>query len=104
MHETVFANKIVEEAKKKGKVTKITVEVGELAQIPAPELKGTLAQMVDWDLNVVEKEASVVCPCGFEGRPKILEKGHGYTLFQCPECGTVPKVKEGEDIILKEVK
>ncbi len=104
MHETVFANRIIEEARKEGEITGISVEVGELAHIPARELKEALERLVDWDIEIIEKRAKVRCPCGFEGHPKILEKGHDYTLFQCPRCARVPEVMEGGDIILKEVR
>lgn len=104
MHELAFANKVIEEAKKQGDVKSITVEVGELAQIPAHELKDALEKLVDWDVELIEKKAEVSCSCGFKGNPKILEKGHDYTLFQCPECGAVPEVLEGADILLKDVK
>jgi len=104
MHEIVFANKIIEEAKKTESVKEITVEVGELAHIPADELKEALEKLVDWELKVIETKAKVKCSCGFKGEPKIIEKGHDYTIFQCPKCGRYPEVLEGEDIILKEVK
>ncbi|MBW2999381.1 hydrogenase maturation nickel metallochaperone HypA [Candidatus Woesearchaeota archaeon] len=103
MHETVIANSIIEEAKKQGNVKSITVEVGDLGNLPAEEIEQTLKQMVDWEIKLIKKKATVKCKCGYQGEPKILEKGHDLNVFVCPECGTVPEVIDGKDIILKEV-
>ncbi|MFH1073090.1 MAG: hydrogenase/urease maturation nickel metallochaperone HypA [Nanoarchaeota archaeon] len=103
MHETVIATRIINEAKKHGKVKAITVEVGDLAHLPLNEMKECLQQLVDWKVDISPKRATVMCVCGYYGEPKILEKMHGYTYYVCPSCGNVPGVIEGEDIILKSV-
>ncbi|MCK4670450.1 MAG: hydrogenase maturation nickel metallochaperone HypA [Nanoarchaeota archaeon] len=103
MHELTFANKIIEDARKQGDVIRIEVEVGDLAHLPASDLKDALCELVDWKIEVVEKKGWVKCPCGFEGEPEILDKKHDYTLFQCPKCGAIPEIIDGEEIILKEV-
>ena len=103
MHETVIANKIIEEAKKHGLVKAITIEVGELGHLPAYELEPTLKALVNWRLTIIEKPAKVQCSCGFIGRPKILERGHDMCLFICPKCEEVPKILEGNEIKLNEV-
>jgi len=103
MHETILANKIIQKAKEHGKVKAIVVEVGQLADIPSDHLAETLRKMVDWNISVEEKKARVKCSCGYEGEPKIVEKRHEMTLFVCPKCSSLPKVREGKDIILKEV-
>jgi Zn finger protein HypA/HybF involved in hydrogenase expression len=66
-------------------------------------MEATLKKMVNWDVIMLRKEGKVKCSCGYEGVPKIVEKQHGHTVFVCPECGSVPDVLEGGDIILKEV-
>lgn len=103
MHETIIAKDIIEAAQKQGKVKAITVEVGDLGHLPIEEMEATLKKMVEWDVKMLRKPGKVKCECGFEGEPKIVEKQHGHTMFVCPECGAIPDVLEGEDIILKEV-
>jgi Zn finger protein HypA/HybF involved in hydrogenase expression len=101
MHETIISNDIINKAKEQGNVTEITVEVGDLGHIPAPELKECLEKLTSWKINLIEKKAIVKCACGFEGNPKILEKGHDSTVFVCPKCDSVPEIVSGKDIILK---
>lgn len=100
MHETVIATKLIEKAKEQGKVKAITVEVGEIGHLPAHELEPTLKALVNWDIKLIEKPALVKCLCGFQGRPKILERGHDMCLFVCPKCEEVPKILEGDKIKL----
>ena len=104
MHDTLISTDIIGAAKKQGKVKAITVEVGDLGHLPAEELKKTLISMVpDWNVKIVTKKAKVKCSCGYEGEPDIVEHGHGYSLYLCPKCKSIPEVIEGADIILKEV-
>jgi|TARA_Y100000310_G_scaffold345817_1_gene470420 Zn finger protein HypA/HybF involved in hydrogenase expression len=103
MHETIIAQKIIEDAKKHGEIKSAVIEVGEIAHITAKELKETLTDMVSWSITVTEKKAKVKCSCGYEGEPKIIERKHDLVYFECPECGKVPSVLEGSQIILKEV-
>lgn len=106
MHETIFAKQIIEEAEKQAagrKIKSITVEVGDLAHVPLDDLKHILDRMVRYNVNYLPKKAKVKCSCGFSGEPEILEKGHDLNIFTCPECGKVPKVIEGDQIILKKV-
>ena len=103
MHETIIAKQIIETANSKGKVKSITVEVGDLAHLPANEKREVLENMTDWKINIIEKKATVKCSCGYEGEPLILEKGHDSTIFQCPKCKAIPEILDGKDITLKEV-
>jgi Zn finger protein HypA/HybF involved in hydrogenase expression len=103
MHETVIANEIIKKAQQQGKVKSIVVEVGELANIPAHHLKEALASMTDWHIRMIKKKATVRCTCGFKGAPRIIEKSHDATFFECPKCRQIPNVIDGKDIILKEV-
>lgn len=104
MHEKVFVDQIIKKAKREGDVKSITVEVGDLAHLPAADLEEALKQAVDWKVNIKSKTAKVKCSCGFVGEPKILCREHDLTLFCCPKCEKVPRILEGYDIILKEVK
>lgn len=103
MHETVFINKIIKKAKKYGKIEKIIVEVGELASVQAEDLKQHLKEAVNWDIKILKKGSLVKCDCGFKGKPKIIEKGHDFTLFECPKCKNMPKIIDGDKVILKKV-
>ena len=103
MHETVIVNKIIEEAKKLGNIKEITVEVGELCGITPEEVEETLKKMTDWKVKTNFKESRIKCQCGYEGTAKIIEKGHGYCLFNCPKCGKKPEVIEGGEIKIKSV-
>jgi len=103
MHETIIASSIIDEAKKQGNVKAVTIEVGDLAHLPSKELEECLKNLVEWKITINEKKAKVKCNCGYEGEPKIIEKGHDSTVFQCPKCGNTPEVLEGDKIIIKEV-
>jgi len=103
MHEIHIAKQIIEKAKSQGDVKSITVEVGELAHVPALEIEEVLKGMVNWQINVLHLNSEVMCDCGFTGRAQIMEKTHGSTIFFCPDCNSVPKVVVGDKISLKEV-
>ena len=103
MHETVFAKRIIDDAKKQGDVIAITIELGELAHVPPEELLECLKQLVDWDIDSVIIPAKVNCTCGFSGHPKILERGHDSFFIECPECGDIPDLIDGKDIKLVNV-
>ncbi len=111
MHETIIAKQIIEKAEEQAKlnnskVLEITVEVGDLGHLPADEMKEVLENLKgkEWKINITQKKALVKCNCGYQGEPKILEKGHDHNVFVCPECGEIPQILEGENIILKSVK
>ncbi|MBR9703694.1 hypothetical protein GOV10_06650 [Candidatus Woesearchaeota archaeon] len=100
MHEQVIAKSIIKEAQKHGKVVGIEVEVGELAHIPAHELKDALA-LTGWKLNIKEMPSVIGCECEFYGRPNIIEKGHDSTIFECPRCkAKLPRIVAGDQIVL----
>ncbi len=104
MHETVFAHKIITEAKLQGNVKEISLEIGELAHVPAQELLSCLIQLVPWKITSSIKEAKINCNCGFVGHPKIIERGHDFFYIECPECSEVPDLTEGTEITLLSVK
>lgn len=103
MHEQVFVGRIVEEALRHGNVEAVTIEVGELAPIPAAELERALS-VTGWALTVRTTPATINCVCGFTGRPVVTDKGHDYTVFHCPRCEQAfPAIIEGKDVVLKDV-
>lgn len=106
MHETAIVRNILEQINKKSegkRVKSITLEVGDLAHLPAQELKGFLINMVNYEVVVNPVKARVKCECGYEGEPRILAHEHDFTLFECPKCSKIPQVLSGEDIVLKEI-
>ncbi len=104
MHEQGYIDSIVRDVEDRENVVKIVLEVGELAGIEGEHLKEHVVDRFGWDVDIVEKNAVVKCECGFEGRPKILERLHDFVVFECSECGEIPEIVEGEDIkILKVV-
>ena len=104
MHEHSIAQDIISKAKTYGAVKSITVSVGDLAHLPAKEMKEVLAKRTSWGINVVSVPAKVVCVCGFEGAPKIIQQMHDGNVFECDKCGVMfPKILEGGDIVLQEV-
>jgi Zn finger protein HypA/HybF involved in hydrogenase expression len=104
MHETIFAKKIIDEARKHGEVKEIYLEIGELAHVPSSELLGCLSSIVEWKIHSKEIPAKAKCSCGFIGHPKILERGHDYFFIECPECkNPVLDIIEGKDIKISKV-
>ncbi len=104
MHESIIANKIIEKAKEHGSVTKIVIEVGDLAHLPASDMKEVMSKLVDWDVLVIPVKSTVKCSCGYTGEPKIIEHAHDMTIYECPSCKKIPaEVLSGGEIILKEV-
>ncbi len=98
MHETAIARKIIEEAESHGKVSSLRLEVGELCNVTAEELAPCIRAMVSWDVKAETRESLVKCACGYRGRARIAERGHDFCLYECPECGSVPEVVEGNEI------
>ncbi len=108
MHETAIVEQLRRQAEAKagGRTIKgVKLECGELAHLPAKDLKKAAEAMTGWKVEVKETRSKVKCQiCAFEGKPKILEKSHGGTLFACPICGSPsPEVVEGADIVLVKV-
>ncbi len=103
MHEIIIED-IIEEAKKHGKVTAIKLEVGELFPLNTVEIQSLLREKTNWRIEIENKTSDVSCTCGYEGPAKILQKGSDYTLFSCPRCNSIPKVNDGDDVNLKEVR
>tara|TARA_Y100000310_G_C20641106_1_gene793933 strand:+ start:234 stop:548 length:315 start_codon:yes stop_codon:yes gene_type:complete len=98
MHETVIANKIIEQAKLAGASKAIQVEVGELAELTEEEIKTTLTQLSDWNITTIFRKSHVKCNCNYQGPAKIIDKGHGFCYFKCPSCNENPEVIKGGEI------
>ncbi|MFH1916240.1 MAG: hydrogenase/urease maturation nickel metallochaperone HypA [Nanoarchaeota archaeon] len=93
---------LVTEAKAKGTVKSITLEVGELVSTTHNQLQDLFKKMTDWDITIIPKRALVQCVCGFYGTP-ILEKAPDKITILCPVCGSTPGIISGEEISLKNV-
>ena len=98
MHETVFARRIIDEAKKHGIVERIELEIGELAHVPSGDLLECLHRLVPWQIDAWEKKATGQCACGFSGPPIILERGHDMFMIECPACKGIPDLTAGNEI------
>jgi Zn finger protein HypA/HybF involved in hydrogenase expression len=102
MHEHSFIQAIIGNIGNKDNVSKIEVEVGELAGIEADHLKEHLEKETSWEVTTSTRPAIISCKCSYKGSPKILQRLHDMVIFECPKCHAIPKVKEGKDIkILK---
>ncbi|MBW2991484.1 hydrogenase maturation nickel metallochaperone HypA [Candidatus Woesearchaeota archaeon] len=107
MHETLIINNILKKVNRQAKgkkIKSIILEVGDLAHLPAQELKDFLGKMVDFKVIVKPVKAKVKCVCGYQGEPKILVHEHDFILYECPKCGKTAKIVSGEEIVLKEIK
>lgn len=104
MHETIIASKIIEKAKEHGNVKKVIIEVGDLAHLPAFEMKEAMEKLVSWEIEVRPVKAEVKCACGFTGEPAIIEHAHDVAIYECPKCKKIPaEILAGDEIVLKEV-
>ncbi|MFH1802248.1 MAG: hypothetical protein ABH864_02230 [archaeon] len=134
MHEINIADRVFRDAKGAGATHFLRVEIGELCEITKEELeeglgKVTQARVVDslqdyggsvlqrsgdvgdfevsnWEFKVDFVESKIKCSCGYGGRAKILDSGHGYCLYGCPSCegsGKDVKVLEGGEIRVVEI-
>ncbi len=101
MHEQAIAKEIIRAASEQGKVRGIEVSVGDLAHLPAGEMRDVLKTMTPWEVEIVEVPGAITCGCGYAGEPTILQKGHDSTVFECPQCKLkMPPVTGGDQIVL----
>jgi Zn finger protein HypA/HybF involved in hydrogenase expression len=52
------------------------------------------------------RKSKIKCKCGYIGRAKILDRGHGYCVWNCPKCGLSGKnvrVLDGGEIKVTEI-
>ena len=98
MHEHSFIEAIISPIENKEEVRGIELEVGELAGISASHLKEHLEEETGWEVDVCERDSKVECGCGFRGRAKVRERLHDMVIFECPECGEIPIVLNGDKI------
>ena len=104
MHETLIVDKIIKEAKKQGNISSIMIELGELCDIYPEELENHLKEQVNWKVDIIYKKGIIKCSCKYRGPAEILDKGHGYCVFRCPNCKNKPEVIEGGEIKIIGVK
>ncbi len=112
MHEINIADRVLREARDAGASHFFRVEVGELCEITAEELEEGLKRLTEVAVldnfnsfgNVVLQksgepdfsemkfevgfvESKIKCSCGFLGRARVADRGHGYCVWDCPLCG-----------------
>ena len=56
MHEQTIAAKIIEDAKSYGDIKSLTIEVGDLAHLPAEEMKEVMKKLTNWNITVIKKK------------------------------------------------
>ncbi len=98
MHEQAYIDAILKNIDDVNGIKELVIEVGELAGIEGGHLREHIVDRFGWDVEIIKKNAVVKCECGFEGRPKIVQRLHDFVVFECSSCGDVPSVVEGEDI------
>ncbi len=104
MHEHSFIEGILKNVQDLDKVKKLKLEVGELVGIEAEHLKEHMEEGRNFEVEVLGGKSRARCECGFDGRARILERLHDLVIFECPECGSIPEILEGDKIrILKVV-
>ncbi|MFZ5954884.1 MAG: hydrogenase/urease maturation nickel metallochaperone HypA [Nanoarchaeota archaeon] len=104
MHEILFAQELLNQIENKDNVQSIELEVGELAEITAEELRNVIEDLMGWEVIVENVLANVECGCcGFTGRPKITERNQDFVIYECPQCKGLPRAKAGKEIIIKKI-
>src|SRR3989344_6709212 len=104
MHEISICNRILEEAKKAGAKRRIVIEVGELGALSGDEIISTIKDLDSKiKIEIMGIKNKIFCPeCKKENQANILEKGHGYAIYECssPHCRNKKdlKVLEGGSI------
>jgi Zn finger protein HypA/HybF involved in hydrogenase expression len=99
--EMEIINSIIKKAKYHGRIKSILLEIGELSTLSPEKIKEYIIKKTNWDVLIEQKDASIKCSCGYEGKPIIPEKRKENTLIICPECSSLPKEIIGKSIILK---
>ena len=108
-------NTILSEAKKNNliKVSKVTLEVGELAFLNPDALKFSYNALIkDTSLSSSELIIESIKPeiectkCKYNGDLEYLEKDEfHFTIpkFSCPKCGSGVSIVRGRDCIIKDI-
>jgi Zn finger protein HypA/HybF involved in hydrogenase expression len=98
MHEHHFIENIIKNIPNKDNINSVEIEVGELAGIEPVHLKEHLEEHTGWKVKCIAKNSRVTCSCGFDGKPRILQRLHDLVIYECPDCGNNVDVKEGSEI------
>ena len=82
------------------KIVRFVVINGSLSPVSSSDLERVFREE-GYDVDVIEEEAVVNCECGYNGPPKIVERGHDFVVWTCPSCDRLyPKVISGDRIVL----
>ena len=106
MHEYSIAYDIFATAKKAAlengadKVTKIHVEIGELAMASKDQIEFLFSAISSDDplfheitIECFEGKIESRCKCGYEGNERFI----------CPICGALPEIIRGREILVKNI-
>ena len=84
---------------------KVLIGVGELAGVTFEELEPFLKRLKPcWVFKSKIIPAICHCSCGFKGKPKVLLKAHDLVVYECPECGAIPELKQGGDVTILSIR
>lgn len=117
MHELTMAQAIVKSVLRVGKkekarkITKVSIEIGELMFHTKEQLKfwlkegfkGTIASKAKLSIKVVK--AQVLCrSCLYKGRFRVEDSSAHYSVFQCPKCkSTETDITAGKEYVVKDI-
>jgi len=107
MHEISICKRIYDEALEAGAKSSITLKVGDLAHCSAEEIEDTMHDIAPgFEIKTIKEKAMTHCPkCSTLAKPNILEKGHGYAIYECQKCQNKKdlKILAGGSIKITEV-
>ena len=85
------------------KIVRFVVINGSLSPVSSPDLERVFREE-GYDVDVIEEEAVVNCECGYNGPPKVVERGHDFVVWTCPSCDRLyPRAVSGDRIVLAKV-
>jgi len=116
MHEMSIADSMIDIAKRTaadndaGRITGLTVAVGEATHVNPDQLRhalevmadGTLAEDAEITMETIDAEAA--CECGWSGEPPTVD---GAAMIaptsKCPECGNRTELTRGDECRLESI-
>jgi len=103
MHEQAIIAKILEPIQDKINVVGLELHIGELVGVDPDHLQELLKQQTRWNVHAKPIKSKVKCYCGYQGPARIKQRLHDHVIFDCPMCGSLPRVIEGKKIKIVKV-
>ena len=98
MHEQAIIDKILEPIQDKVNVIGLELQIGELVGVDPEHLQELLKERTGWNVHATSIKSKVKCYCGYQGPARIKQRLHDQVIFNCPQCGSLPRVIEGKKI------